>query len=457
MKVFFDIITNHTADVIDYQSHQYGVHRRRRRRRTRMRSGNVFDDKQYAGGDTFPPLDTNACSRTCRSSGPTADETVKVPAWLNDPTLYHNRGDSTFAGESARVRRLRRAGRPVHRAARGPRRDDRRLQDLGRVRHRRVPDRHRQAREHRVLAEVLAGVLDRGQDAGQRRLLHVRRGVRREPAVHVARTRRRARCRPRSTSASSSSAVSLAKGDRDTQLQDFFAGDDYYTDADSNAYQLPTFLGNHDMGRVGMFLKQGGAPAPGTARARQAGALADVPDPRPAGHLLRRRAGVHRSPAATRTRGRTCSRARSPTTTTTRSSTARYDDDRQQGPLRRRRPDVPAHRGPGAARGPVPGAGRRRADRTGTPSNSTGSTRSAGSAATTSSTSWPRTTRRRPRPRRPDVRPERPGSSRSTAARNAVKTDREGRVPSPCRRCPCRRVRRPTTVPSRSNGARPST
>ena len=30
-----------------------------------------------------------------------ADETVKVPAWLNDPTLYHNRGDSTFAGENS--------------------------------------------------------------------------------------------------------------------------------------------------------------------------------------------------------------------------------------------------------------------------------------------------------------------------------------------------------------------
>ncbi len=27
----------------------------------------------------------------------------------------------------------------------------------------------------------------------------------------------------------------------------FFADDDWYTDADSNAYQLPTFLGNHDM------------------------------------------------------------------------------------------------------------------------------------------------------------------------------------------------------------------
>jgi glycosidase len=32
------------------------------------------------------------------------------------------------------------------------------------------------------------------------------------------------------------------------ELRDFFAGDDWYTDADSNAYQLPTFLGNHDMG-----------------------------------------------------------------------------------------------------------------------------------------------------------------------------------------------------------------
>ena len=32
-------------------------------------------------------------------------------------------------------------------------------------------------------------------------------------------------------------------------LRDFFAHDDYYTDADSNAYSLPTFLGNHDIGR----------------------------------------------------------------------------------------------------------------------------------------------------------------------------------------------------------------
>ena len=45
------------------------------------------------------------------------------------------------------------------------------------------------------------------------------------------------------------------------QLASFFANDDWYTDADSNAYELPTFLGNHDMGRIGWFLTRT-TPAP---------------------------------------------------------------------------------------------------------------------------------------------------------------------------------------------------
>ena len=44
-------------------------------------------------------------------------------------------------------------------------------------------------------------------------------------------------------------------------LRDFFVGDDWYTDADSNVYQLPTFLGNHDMGRIGFFIRQANAGA----------------------------------------------------------------------------------------------------------------------------------------------------------------------------------------------------
>src|SRR3546814_9431339 len=29
------------------------------------------------------------------------EKDIKVPAWLNDPIYYHNRGNSTFTGESS--------------------------------------------------------------------------------------------------------------------------------------------------------------------------------------------------------------------------------------------------------------------------------------------------------------------------------------------------------------------
>src|SRR4029453_872680 len=47
-----------------------------------------------------------------------------------------------------------------------------------------------------------------------------------------------------------------SQGAATDSLRDFFATDDWYTDADSNAYAMPTFLGNHDMGRIGYFLQR---------------------------------------------------------------------------------------------------------------------------------------------------------------------------------------------------------
>jgi alpha-amylase len=52
-----------------------------------------------------------------------------------------------------------------------------------------------------------------------------------------------------------------SKGAPTNQLGTFFENDDWYTDADSNVYQLPTFLGNHDMGRIGFFVKADNAGA----------------------------------------------------------------------------------------------------------------------------------------------------------------------------------------------------
>ena len=52
-----------------------------------------------------------------------------------------------------------------------------------------------------------------------------------------------------------SSAVSFANGGNTKTLQTLYAGDDRYTTPDSSATALPTFLGNHDMGRVGYMLQ----------------------------------------------------------------------------------------------------------------------------------------------------------------------------------------------------------
>src|SRR6185312_2144614 len=49
-------------------------------------------------------------------------------------------------------------------------------------------------------------------------------------------------------------AVGYAAGNSARGLQSLFAGDDYFTTPHSSSTALPTFLGNHDMGRVGFFM-----------------------------------------------------------------------------------------------------------------------------------------------------------------------------------------------------------
>ena len=49
----------------------------------------------------FPPLDAATSFPYTPVFTSAADETVKVPGWLNDPTYYHNRGNTDFVGEDA--------------------------------------------------------------------------------------------------------------------------------------------------------------------------------------------------------------------------------------------------------------------------------------------------------------------------------------------------------------------
>ncbi|MER5906817.1 pullulanase-type alpha-1,6-glucosidase [Streptomyces mirabilis] len=98
MKVFFDVITNHTADVVDYEQKSYD-YLSKGAFPYLTKDGKPFDDADYAaGGAGFPSVGAGSFPRT--PVVPAAKKNVKVPSWLNDPTMYHNRGDSTYAGES---------------------------------------------------------------------------------------------------------------------------------------------------------------------------------------------------------------------------------------------------------------------------------------------------------------------------------------------------------------------
>ena len=64
-------------------------------------AGNPFDDRQYAYEGQpdydFPEVDITSFPYTPE----VPDSPLKNPAWLNDPLLYHNRGDTSFTGENS--------------------------------------------------------------------------------------------------------------------------------------------------------------------------------------------------------------------------------------------------------------------------------------------------------------------------------------------------------------------
>jgi len=100
MKVFFDIITNHTADVIEPAEPGDHPYRSKAEFPYKMADGTEFDDRDHLG-KPFPELDPKTSFPYTPTFRTPADAEVKVPAWLNDPTLYHNRGETTYVGENA--------------------------------------------------------------------------------------------------------------------------------------------------------------------------------------------------------------------------------------------------------------------------------------------------------------------------------------------------------------------
>ncbi|MBB6250598.1 alpha-amylase family glycosyl hydrolase [Nitrospirillum iridis] len=108
MKVYLDIVINHTADVIQYRECRgkpcpyrskadYPYTRKGGPAGPAINAGFQGDGVRTA--ENFARLADPAYAYT--PFVPAAEAHVKVPDWLNDPRFYHNRGDSTFKGESS--------------------------------------------------------------------------------------------------------------------------------------------------------------------------------------------------------------------------------------------------------------------------------------------------------------------------------------------------------------------
>ena len=254
IKVIVDIVINHTGDIIRYKGDVYS-YSDLASYPYKDCSGKKFDVTKYVGKTSFPKL----CAAKSFPVPPTVSDknkNVKAPAFLNDITNYHNRGDSTFQGESSTFG------------------DFFGLDDV-----------------FTEKPEVVAGWTKVWQDWITKFDID---GYRIDTAKHVnpefwqaflPAVLKTAKAAGKSYfpiygevwdtdpnylakfvtdykfpgvldfafQAAASKYATYGNGERD--LLEIFNQDDLYTTATTSAYGLTTFLDNHDMGRIGMFLQ----------------------------------------------------------------------------------------------------------------------------------------------------------------------------------------------------------
>jgi alpha-amylase len=254
MKVYFDIITNHTADVIGYKEGARTGYVSKDKEPYRTASGEAFDDRDFAGSADFPKLDAGTSFPYTPVLDP-AEQNLKVPAWLNDPTLYHNRGDTTFAGENSFYGDFFGLDDlfTEHPTVVAGMTDiyETWIRDFGVDGFRIDTMKHVNDEFWQQFGpEVLAYAKEHGKDE-----FFMFGEVFDTSKSNTSQFTTRNRMQAVLDFPFQDAARNFASKSQDAkQLETFFAADDWYTDADSNVYQLPTFLGNHDMGRIGSFI-----------------------------------------------------------------------------------------------------------------------------------------------------------------------------------------------------------
>lgn len=256
MKVYMDIITNHTADVIRYREcPQNDCAYRSRADYPYSRQGGVDGPAINEGfdGSDFSKLTNPNYAYTPYI--PAGEETVKVPAWLNDPTLYHNRGDSTFAGESSLDGDF--AGLDDL-FTENPKVVQGMIEIYGGWIDRYGIDGFRIDTAKHVNPEFwqafVPAMLERAQAKGIPNF-HIFGEVYDHDPGMLARFTHVDRYPAVLDFAFQTTATDVANGAKGTDaLARLFMADALYVGGEQGAMQLPTFLGNHDMGRIGGFI-----------------------------------------------------------------------------------------------------------------------------------------------------------------------------------------------------------
>lgn len=98
LKVILDVVINHTADVINYADGNSYIPESQKPYRDK--NGKVLSLQKLAGAKTPISLDLKKSFPKSPFVYPT-NRSAKSPNWLNDLTNYHNRGESSFTGESS--------------------------------------------------------------------------------------------------------------------------------------------------------------------------------------------------------------------------------------------------------------------------------------------------------------------------------------------------------------------
>lgn len=269
MKVYMDIIVNHTADVIQYKEGvAEGYPYRSKADYPFSTRGGVkgapinpgFAGDAVATPENWAKLTDPAFAYT--PVIPKAEKDVKVPAWLNDPILYHNRGNTDWKGESSQY------GDFVgldDLATENPRVVDGMIAIYGDWIDRFGIDGFRIDTARHVNAELwrkfVPAMLERAKAKGIPNF-HIFGEIATgdyDPALLASWTRDAGL--PGVLDFAFMRAVDDAAGgakDGGTdKLARLFDDDALYAGGKQGALQLPTFLGNHDAGRLPMFLKLG--------------------------------------------------------------------------------------------------------------------------------------------------------------------------------------------------------